>query len=452
MKWQLACILGIALFFAYSLGIDEIDLLQENRGLEMGEKPISSAVHQLNIVEIINDPYAHFRKGTHYEIQKILRDNAKFSFHEISLKQLDSIRNYSIQFEQTINHFMLGLISYGHLRNSAPQKACDIIKNTALVAKTDLGSPKLALEILRLAQLSKCNAIANTIDSLQFFIVNDLELSKLLGITWTDKSHDDKKIYQDELFKAIEKYPHSSLISKAMISICSIFYWFNDYANTKKWGERALKKYPELAKWGPLQDQLQFARNHVWKKRALNTFIFIYVICAVILILRGFQSGWQIDYKWLLKKTIFIVPVFLLLSWVIFKWDSAASVAPSQTLTTFTVLPKQSIFPPIVPLSIMDTTYMPNAFLVLLIGCAPVLFNLLYVAFKKEFSRLRLGFITVIIMATSWTHFFLIKGYDQEMMPEIMFTKSRIFLNADLDTLMLKHPKSLNKKKNQVLY
>ena len=401
---------------------------------------------QIPIDLMMKNAYKSFRQGGHHKLRNFLKQYPEYQLEVVSDSLLDTLLKMPGISRNEFDFFQLNLLQYGHKRKSNPPLACAAIRAAASTVSHKLKDPDLSLELYELALLSRCEGAKATADSLAHFVKHDYAISLLLDVSWPSETDDIKKQHMAKLKQSIIDFPESRLVGKAMEEIASIYYWLRDYGAARSWGYRAMEADPSLVEWEPLQQQLIISDNHIYKKRTLMLFKVGYMLCGLLLVYRMFRSRQGFDVGGTLKKLAWILPVFAVLSALLFWWDSRASIPTALGLTTFTVTPKQSIFPPLVPLSIMDYSFFPFGFIVVGLGLLPIFYAVIYTGVKKDYSRIILFGVLIWLMGTSWSHFFLVKGWDKEMVPAIVFKDGRVYLNDELDSLMLNHPEVLDEK------
>ena len=203
---------------------------------------------------------------------------------------------------------------YAHTRISKPEIACKAVNTSALLAKTNIKDPRLALEIFKLGSMSGCPNSLSQVDSLAFFLKHDCQLAKIISKNWTTKPEEEKRKHLQSLIATIDKYPESNLRGLAMRNVCSIYYWLRDFPNVTKWGNLAILTDPTQQKWEPMQFQLEVAHKHIWKLRTLRICKGIIGLALLILIFQIVRARGKFDYKLLLKKSKFTLPLFFILA------------------------------------------------------------------------------------------------------------------------------------------
>jgi hypothetical protein len=222
-------------------------------------------------------------------------------------------------------------------------------------------------------------------------------------------------------------------------------------ADWNKWYRRAVKLDTALANNTPIGFRFKEYKKIALRLHIISGVYFVYIGVLLFFLFRIVRNAGSFDARFFLKRLVLFLGLFIAAAVVVFTADGllfkkicaagggdivcawSAGVGANAILK-----PILSFVSPIIPFSVTELT--ARAAIILLLGFMPIALALLYVSFRRPFSRIGLFLVVFLSVAALWTHFLMVTGFDVLMNPTVLMTKSRIIYRGEPEEILLKNP------------
>jgi hypothetical protein len=439
-------ILFFFLFFGTGTGAPASDWFSPEED-KKAETTVASEEIDTKIRRALANPYRYFRRGEHKELLRLLEVKPSVSFSSARMDSLEAVLESARRRRNAILIFVMDLVMYAHAVENDGEKACLALQEAGGVAGNLINDPHLALSVFRLARTSDCAGAAAAVDSMHFYIENDLVINKLLTVPTASKSDSELTTFIQELATAVHDYPASSLRASAMKKTGDMHFRLKNYRDMRRWYLQVLEMRPEMEKASPIGYRLMIAGKFFLRKKITFAVFAAYGILLLFLILRITRSGGRFQFGFFAKRAGGFLLLYAVCAAAVFFLDSFFFPKTAMKLPEVSYLAVE----PIVPLSILDGSGAPLPFVVLSLGFLPVLYVLVYLSFKGPCSRLLLMVLAALLVASVWPHFFLRSTFDEYLWTQSIFQKERVFMEGEMEILLLDDPDKVRKANPEFL-
>ncbi|MBF0430591.1 MAG: hypothetical protein HQK83_04895 [Fibrobacteria bacterium] len=420
---------------------------QNNSGNVSGTKEIEKEIRN-----VLTKPYLYFRRGNHKHFIELLKRNpmpgvAVSDTQSLSLR-LESARRT----RNAILCFITELTFYAHLDKSNQVKACQHLNEAAVTAGTQINDPHLALSVYQLARATSCSEATNALDSIQFYIDNDLVLGNLLIVNTAAKSDSELIIYKGELETAIRQHPESKLRISAMKKMGDLLFRLKQFHEMVSWYEKVIAQDSSLEKLSSIGYRINIANKVFLREWMMYGTYVIYAVLFILFLVRIIKSKCRFQFGFFLKRTALFMGLYGLSAAIILFLDSFFYFDAAMGLSQISY----KALEPVIPLSIMDSSFSPFSLIILVLGFLPIFFVIFYLSFDRPYSRGIIIGIIILLLTSIWPHFFLAATYDDYLSTQSILRPQRIFMEGEMEKLLQEEPdkvKSANPdflKKNNI--
>jgi len=260
-------------------------------------------------------------------------------------------------------------------------------------------------------------------------------------------NNSERLAYVRRCEKTADRFPESALRAELYKQIGDVYFDLNQLRYAGKWNRwycKAVAVRPSLAKETPIGYRLQRYSGMAMRRNLLTGVFVVYAFVLLTFIVRCMRNGRMFDARFFLKRCALFFCTYAVLSSIVFTADIRLFSTLVRQKPLFTgeaiINPAAAFLKPLIPLSVCDPSNASRAVVILLLGFLPITLALLYVSFRKPFSRAFLSSMVLIFCVSLWLHFLTATGSDVFLATKIVVTKSRIVFRGEPEMLLLRNP------------
>jgi tetratricopeptide (TPR) repeat protein len=293
-----------------------------------------------------------------------------------------------------------------------------------------------------------CEYATDSLYYVKRYLEHDFPIEQMLKVSYYSKNQDEKEGYIQRLQNSLKKYDQTTLGVEVMHRIGDVYYSLRDFRKMRRWYLKVLEKAPKLARSTPIGYRMGIAKRFIKRQNIQFSVYGLYIIILVFLIFR-IVTGKGIAVKSLFKRLGILFSIYLFLMFIAFFIDGRIIQNKIPEIMQDPVL-KEIIVEPVVPFGILSISFLTLAD-ILATGFLPVLFVLVFTAFKRPFSRPVLAGLTIILSLALWSHFGLRNIYNDFLETEGAFAGKRFLFPGELEFLLMESPEKVLKANPKLL-
>ena len=421
----------------------------ENASIKRGNETASlDTVITREIESALAEPYRFIRTGRLEKFLNLLKNNINI---DIQVIPPDSLRDENINSTKFRRNYydrcILNTIKYAQTRKTNKDVAKKSLFNAALIAFNNLDRPKLALSMYELAEASGYKNASEPVKMIQHYIEHDLPHTRLLKILWRSKTEKEKLDYANQLEGILNKNPDTMLKLKFSKQIGDVYYSMEKYGPMMKWYRKAAAVDSNIVRDTPVGYRMNIGKKVMLRQKQIYAIYAVYVIIIILLLLSIY---WSSDFRTalFLRRIIICIPVFLVIAVITLLFDFALTSGSIEAVLSESDV---SVPKPIIPFSVFDISFIKGLMIILILGSLPILISIFYTSFKKQISKILVIIIIFLTVVSTWSHFILLKVFDNKLNKRAATSNSHIYFDGELEKMLVDNPKKVLKTKPDLL-
>ena len=421
----------------------------ENTSIKQGKETVfSDTIITREIESALAEPYRYVRTGRLGKLLVLLKNNRDIDIQVIPSDSLRDDKIHSTEFRRNYyDRCVLNTIKYAQTRQSNKDAAKKALFNAALISFNNLDRPQLALSMYELAEASGYENAFGQVKKIKHYIEHDLPHAVLLKIPWRSKTEKEKQDYADQLEDILRKKPDSMLKLKFSRQIGDVYYNMEKYGPMMKWYRKAAAVDSNIVRDTPVGYRMNIGKKVMLRQKQIYAIYAVYVIIIILLLLSIY---WSRDFRTalFLRRIIICIPVFLVIAVITLLFDFALTSGSIEAVLSESDV---SVPKPIIPFSVFDISFIKGLMIILILGSLPILISIFYTSFKKQISKILVIIIIFLTVVSTWSHFILLKVFDNKLNKRAATSNSHIYFDGELEKMLVDNPKKVLKTKPDLL-